>query len=82
MEFCVATAHKKISSSLTDEIVSLCGWKLSGDFSERQAFWRKLRRKPQSMLRTSVFKSALDLLGFRDISLANWGNVAFRDQRG
>ena len=34
------------------------------------------------LLRTSVFKSALDLLGYRDISLANWGNVAFRDQRG
>ena len=34
------------------------------------------------LLRTSVFKSALDLLSYRDISLANWGNVAFRDQRG
>ena len=34
------------------------------------------------MLRTSGFKSALDLLGYRDISLANWGNVVFRDQRG
>ena len=41
-----------------------------------------LKNQYQQLLRTSVFKSALDLLGYRDISLANWGNVAFRDQQG
>ena len=51
-------------------------------FCRRQSTRLNYQARWGTVTYTSVFKSLLDLLGYRDISLANWGNVAFRDQRG